>query len=39
MDLKTLIKKLGNQKMIEPQRLDKSNMPTSHRLTHLHRVN
>jgi hypothetical protein len=26
MDLKTLIKKLGHQKKIEPQRLDKSNM-------------
>jgi hypothetical protein len=35
-DLKTLIKKLGNRKKIEPQRLDKSNTPKSHRLTYLH---
>jgi hypothetical protein len=37
-DFKTLIKKLGNRKKIVPQRLDKRNMPKSHRLTHLHRA-
>jgi hypothetical protein len=36
MDFKTLIKKLGNREKIVPQRLDKSNTPKSHRLTHLH---
>jgi hypothetical protein len=30
MDLKTLIKKLGHRKKIEPQSLDKSNTPKSH---------
>jgi hypothetical protein len=38
MDLKTLIKKLGNREKIVPQRLDKRNTPKSHRLTHLHRA-
>jgi hypothetical protein len=38
MDFKTLIKKLGDRKKIVPQRLDKTNMPKSHRLTHLHRA-
>lgn len=37
-DLKTLIMKLGNRKKIEPQRLDKNNMPKSHSLTYLHRA-
>jgi hypothetical protein len=36
-DFKTLIKKLGNREKIVPQRHDKRNTPTSHRLTHLHR--
>jgi hypothetical protein len=38
MDFKTLIKKLGDREKIVPQRLDKRNMPKSHRLTHLHRA-
>jgi hypothetical protein len=38
MDFKTLIKKLGDRKKIVPQRLDKTNMLKSHRLTHLHRA-
>jgi hypothetical protein len=37
-DFKTLIKKLGDIENIVPQRLDKRNMPKSHRLTHLHRA-
>jgi hypothetical protein len=37
-DFKTLIKKLGNQKKIVTQGLDKINTPKSHRLTHLHRA-
>jgi hypothetical protein len=35
MDFKTLIKKLGDREKIVPQRLDKRNMPKSHKLTHL----
>jgi hypothetical protein len=35
-DFKTLIKKLGDKEKIVTQRLDKRNMPKSHRLTHLH---
>jgi hypothetical protein len=35
-DFKTLIKKLGDNEKIVPQRLDKRNTPKSHRLTHLH---
>jgi hypothetical protein len=38
MEFKTLIKKLGNREKIVTQRLDKRNMPKSHRLTHLHRA-
>jgi hypothetical protein len=34
-DFKTLIKKLGNKEKIVTQRLDKRNIPKSHRLTHL----
>jgi hypothetical protein len=37
-DFKTLIKKLGGREKIVPQRLNKGNMPKSHRLTHLHRA-
>jgi hypothetical protein len=38
MDFKTLIKKLGDREKIIPQRLDKRNMPESHKITHLHRA-
>jgi hypothetical protein len=37
-DFKTLIKQLGDREKIVTQRLDKRNMPKSHRLTHLHRA-
>jgi hypothetical protein len=38
IDFKFLIKKLGDREKIVPRRLDKRNMPKSHRLTHLHRA-
>jgi hypothetical protein len=38
MDFKTLIKMLREREKIVTQRLDKRNMPKSHRLTHLHRA-
>jgi hypothetical protein len=38
MDFKTLIKKLLDRENIVTQRLDKRNMPKSHRLTYLHRA-
>jgi hypothetical protein len=37
-DFKTLIRKLLDRENIVTQRLDKTNMPKSHRLTYLHRV-
>jgi hypothetical protein len=36
IDLKTLIKKMGNRKKIKPHRLDKRKMLKIHRLAHLH---
>jgi hypothetical protein len=38
MEFKTLIKKLGNREEIVTPRLDKRNMPKSHKLAHLHRA-
>jgi hypothetical protein len=38
MDLKTLVKKLGNKQKIVTQRHDKRNTLKIHRLTHLYRA-